>query len=339
MRYFNLPVIVNFEITNRCNANCIFCSIKDSKNRFDFAPFDRIRYIIDRFHQHGILRINFFGGEPFIHPHIAESIQYAKEKEFYVSAVSNGLAINQNLCEKIKGCVDVIGISLHGMPDTHDKLSGVKHSFQRVSHAIGCLLNAGLSTGINFTMTTENYTEIEKLIVHLRDELKHRISFAALNRYICSESDPVKKRGNCNLGLSPDQLEKTLYSLKRLKDRYDDMDFKYAISFPRCLIKEKSLWKFMGRCWAGQNYCSVNINGDMKICSYSNTVLGNIFKESLVEIWKNSTVLKSYRSEEWMPKKCKECEYKNDCMTGCRMTNANKAYSADILLSQIQNTI
>jgi radical SAM protein with 4Fe4S-binding SPASM domain len=45
---------------------------------------------------------------------------------------------------------------------------------------------------------------------------------------------------------------------------------------------------------------------------------GNIFKESLIDIWKNNTLLKMLRDDNYLSEKCKRCVFKNSCRGGCR---------------------
>ncbi|AOR24996.1 SPASM domain-containing protein [Clostridium taeniosporum] len=179
------------------------------------------------------------------------------------------------------------------------------------------------------TVTAVNYTEVVPLVDYIKS--KYNIEFVALNRFIPNSYLPE----NINKMLIPtiDQLESTLSDLDILNSKYPDMNLKYAIHFPHCIIKNEKLRKYIGRCGFGEHYCSIDMNGNMQMCSYGGPILGNVFSENLIDIWNNNSTLNSYRSEDWMPKKCKDCTYRNNCVSGCKVSSGIDPFAPDILLN------
>lgn len=328
MDYFASPITVNFTITERCNSKCIFCGIKEERLSESYVSLDQIKRLIDIFRENKILRINFFGGEPFVYPFIREAIKYAKEQGFFVSAVTNGLNLTEDICKYLSKYINGIGISLHGFRNTHEKLMGVAGSFDRVLSSLQYVVNEKIPTGYNMTLTSQNYEEVLPLAEYVID--KYNIQFMVLNRFIPHKylSEEVNKK------LTPkiSHLQKTVYDLQKLKIKYPDVGFKYAIHFPHCFVEDKELHTFIGKCGFGQSYCAVNMNGDFRMCSYTDHVLGNLFSDSFSEIWENHTYLKQYRSERWMLPKCRVCLEKETCMSGCKVTFADRLFSSDLLL-------
>ena len=318
------PMTVNFELTEHCNANCLFCSIKQDGPE-KFADIHTMFHIVDILDKAGVLRLNLFGGEPFIYPHVVELAHYAKDKGFFVSGVSNGLALSQSLCEALAPYVDVIGISVHGLEDSHNSLMRVPNSFRHAMNAIDNLRHCGIAVGINMTITALNYKQIKPLIHYVQSE--HKISFLSLNRYIPNRD--LDEKTNRQMAPSPEQIESTLYDLRDLSNEYKDTVFKYAIHFPFCIIKNHDLYPYIGEgCKFGSAYCAVDYKGNVKPCSYTNTVLGNIFETPFKEIW-NCEFYQSYRSEEWLPDKCHHCEEKCFCYCGCKVSGG-KCFGPDI---------
>ncbi|MEM2057095.1 MAG: SPASM domain-containing protein [Thermoproteota archaeon] len=74
--------------------------------------------------------------------------------------------------------------------------------------------------------------------------------------------------------------------------------------------RTKSLTEFIGGCGAGRLYCSMEPNGDIEPCVFIPIKVGNIREQSLVDIWRNSPVLKQIRNRDLF-KGCGECEYKH----------------------------
>ncbi|MBQ4557886.1 MAG: radical SAM protein [Clostridia bacterium] len=328
MDYMKMPITMNFELTYSCNAKCKFCSIKNNIQS-NFVDITKIKDLIDIFDQNEIMRLNLFGGEPFIYPQIDEVVRYAKSKGMFISGVSNGIAIDETLCRKINGCVDVLGISVHGIGTEHDEFMGCEGCFSKALNAIELLCSSDIPVGINITVTALNYNKIIEIVKFIKS--KYNIQFVALNRFIVNKSLPAEV--NKGLAVTVDMLESTLVDLKHLKETYPDMNCEYAIHFPFCVIKDKELRKYIGAgCGIGQNYCSVNYNGDMKMCSYSDFILGNVFEEPMKQIWENHSMLKLYRNEDWLPAECRTCK-EIYCKGGCKMA-AGKLYSIDPLFKE-----
>lgn len=80
--------------------------------------------------------------------------------------------------------------------------------------------------------------------------------------------------------------------------------------------RTKSLTEFIGGCGAGRLYCGMEPNGDIEPCVFIPIKVGNIREQRLVDIWRNSPVLKRIRNRDIF-KGCGECKYKYIC-GGCR---------------------
>lgn len=330
MNYFSMPTTANFELTHFCNAKCIFCSIKNKE--ISFSTINKMKKIVDILKKNGILRLNLFGGEPFIYPDISELLKYASQQNFFISGVTNALSIEDKIIEDIIKYMDVIGISIHGLEKTHDKFIGVKNSFKHSIKIIKMLSEKNFPVGINMTITKKNYLELIPLVEFLQQNFK--IKFVALNRFI--RNPFLNEKINEELEPNIEIFKKTLTDLKYLNEKFPELNCKYAIHFPFCIIDDKSLHKYIGDgCGFGQYYCAVDNEGNIKMCSYTNTILGNIFNDSLEEIWKNNKFLKDYRSENWIPNKCKTCDEFNLCKVGCKIS-AGKSFSKDSFLHHIK---
>jgi len=80
--------------------------------------------------------------------------------------------------------------------------------------------------------------------------------------------------------------------------------------------RTKSLTEFIGGCGAGRLYCGMEPNGDIEPCVFIPIKVGNIKEQRLIDIWRNSPILKQIRNRDSF-KGCGECEYKYIC-GGCR---------------------
>ena len=115
-----LPLYVYIELTDSCNMNCKFCSVKNkNKNYIDIKLLKKILLDLKELN---ILDVYYTGGEPLLHPDFEEIINFGYSLGIRQTILTNGLLINKYkyLMDKIM-CVCV---SLHGGKYLHNKLTG-----------------------------------------------------------------------------------------------------------------------------------------------------------------------------------------------------------------------
>lgn len=104
---------INLHITERCNYNCKYCFAHFAGN-CDLSVKDWHKIIDDIKTAGNISAINFAGGEPVLYKNFPELVDYAKDKGFSVSIISNGsLLLNEKLApiDMLKK-IDTLGISV-----------------------------------------------------------------------------------------------------------------------------------------------------------------------------------------------------------------------------------
>lgn len=96
--FTNAPVDAQLIVTRRCNLSCGYCSEYD--NVSEPVPTDILKSRIDALHRLGAINITMLGGEPLIHPEIAELVRYAGRKS-NVSIVTNGFLLRNSVIEAL----------------------------------------------------------------------------------------------------------------------------------------------------------------------------------------------------------------------------------------------
>jgi radical SAM protein len=103
------------------------------------------------------------GGDPLMRDDFYELIQYAKGKGIYVAvaaSVTPKLTLESISRMKQLG-VDIMSLSLDGAtPETHDRLRGVKGTWQQTIDALRAAKDAGLRAQINTTVMRSNVREL-----------------------------------------------------------------------------------------------------------------------------------------------------------------------------------
>jgi len=160
-----------------CNLNCIMCPWKDVRQqRFKSGDMSDEVWAALRPYLSETDSVDFTGGgEPLLHPKLAERIREAKEAGCRTGFLTNGLILNREMIlQFIRAGVDWIGFSLDAATaETYEQIRKGS-DFKRLCGNIAGV--AGLRAGksplimINFVMMPENITHLEK-IVQLSAEL------------------------------------------------------------------------------------------------------------------------------------------------------------------------
>ncbi len=80
----------------------------------------------------GAVEVTFTGGECFTHPDILAILEYAARKNLIITVLTNGNFIRGNTGTFKKISIFEIRISIYGMQEKHDSMTGVQGSWQKV---------------------------------------------------------------------------------------------------------------------------------------------------------------------------------------------------------------
>ncbi|MEW1928127.1 radical SAM protein [Streptomyces sp. NPDC088360] len=181
-----------FYITFRCNSLCGYCNVwQDDKFKgYDELTPDRAREILDQLHQLGVRYVDFTGGEPVLHPHIDEIVQYAKSLGMAVEITSNGIRFAKHI-DAIVPYVDTMNVSLDTLkPDRYRAIRGVP-TLDRALDVIQrvAATNAG-NLKLICVVTRENVDEVADLL-RFAQENRVTIYFSTMFEYF-DEQDTVR---------------------------------------------------------------------------------------------------------------------------------------------------
>jgi sulfatase maturation enzyme AslB (radical SAM superfamily) len=150
-------------VTSYCNNDCVFCGLKEYGIRYQI-PLHEVQEQLKLIRQHGAKRIVFTGGEPTIHPEIAQIIESAAKAGYgHIGVFTNGRNIKNSAFIKtlMDAGLDSAMVSLHGMnSETHDETVRSKGAHEQTMHGLRVLSDAGVNLVINTPITSLNLGEI-----------------------------------------------------------------------------------------------------------------------------------------------------------------------------------
>lgn len=310
---------LQFELTSRCNERCIHCYIPNGKKNAGFdMSFERFKYILDQFAEMGGLQVTLSGGEALMNKDIAKILLYCREKDMQISLLTNLISLKNELIPILKDVnLSLIQVSLYSMDaEKHDSITTIKGSFEKTKTAIEKLHNADIPVQISCPIMKANkdgYDEVMKYAQRLR--MKAQTDYIMMAQADLNTSNLANR-------ISIEETEKVIRDIME-----NDVDYQTETlaQDPLSSISEEEFAE-MSLCGAGLNDLCVTVNGDIYPCAgWQGFVVGNVFRESLKEIWEHSPKLEQIRKikQKDFPK-CLKCEARDFCNM-CLVRNYNES--------------
>lgn len=195
------PVVV-WNATRACNLRCLHCyaSATAGPDAGELTTEEAVRFI-DGLALAEVPVLLFSGGEPLLRPDFFELAAYARQKGIRPVVSTNGTLITREVAWRLKQTgVGYVGISLDGMRAVNDRMRGVEGAFDAALEGIRNCLAVGQRVGLRFTITRENYRDIDAIFDLVEREGIARLCFYHL---VCTgrgaslrdqDLDPAEKR-------------------------------------------------------------------------------------------------------------------------------------------------
>jgi MoaA/NifB/PqqE/SkfB family radical SAM enzyme len=211
------------ELTLRCNARCVFCSIweKDFQKELEKdLTLEEIKHIIDGLDKLGVNLISFTGGEPTLRKDLDEIINYASDKGIMTGIATNGYYIYDLISQGKLKKLEWVMVSLD-WPDAehHDKYRGIK-IFDRAVKSIKASVKEKKQVVVSMVVTSENQHLMEKMCQFTR-ELGCMIEMLPCEDLIREQADSVHVVENID-SLIPN-LKAYAIEIRRLEKIYPNL--------------------------------------------------------------------------------------------------------------------
>jgi radical SAM protein with 4Fe4S-binding SPASM domain len=289
---------VEWEITYRCNFNCLHCYLPLNIRKQDEKELDivGIEKILNKLSKFGVLWIIFSGGEPFLREDFPDILELAHKKGFFIGVNSNGSLISDRIIQKFKNYPPlVIDIPIYGgRPETHDKFTQIPGSFTKTIENIQKLQSLGeypiiLLKGILNIYNKNEIKEMRAIAKKLNLPFRYNpYIYARLN----GDLTP------CELRVSPDEA---------VEIERDDIEVQnvFRKKFFNKELRYKN-GKYVG-CGVGKDFFVIDPYGNIRPCAQMPGPKYSILnKKKLNHIWRE---IQQYVERVWRytDSKCGDC--------------------------------
>ena len=295
---------MEIEFNKSCNFRCLYCYASDNTVHRNELSREEFFDLINQAGELGARKMIILGGEPMLYPHIMEMIRFIHNRDMEVELFTNGTNITR---EKAQELYD-LGVRVVLKMNTFDEkiqntLSGRKGAYAQIHEAFKNLKLAGYPSadhfmGISTVICQQNIEELPKMWEWLRDQ------------NIAPYFEMITPQGGAK---EHNMLEVDSRQVEELFKRISKIDRnKYGHHWdPKPPLVG-------GECLRHQFSCAVNSEGNVQPCVGVTIPIGNVRKQKLKDILKDSEVVQDLkRYTETIKGPCGECERLNECY-GCR---------------------
>lgn len=157
----NCNRILQIHPTRRCNLRCLHCySSSGPQERDELSVALLLKAITDASAQ-GYTVASFSGGEPLLYKPLCELLLHAHRCQLLTTITSNGMLLNSQRLEQLRGTVDLLAISLDGMPASHNRMRASEQAFEIMEAQLEGVRKSGIPFGFIFTLTQHNFRELD----------------------------------------------------------------------------------------------------------------------------------------------------------------------------------
>lgn len=228
------PALCNVAVTNSCNAACEFCNFargKVPRGDLRWIDADQFGRALDILHKKNIRFISFFGGEPLLHPRLAEMTAMVVAKGMVPTVITNGWLLPQQLDRLAESGLKLVYISIDAAAVAdHETNRGLHGVFARIRSATSQMRSMGMTAMAQVTMS-KLIGDYEALAPMLRD-----LGFAAV-----AFSYPQSARlGSSSLAWSADS-KLVKFSAPELISAFEAVDHlrsKCSVNNPRASVAD-----------------------------------------------------------------------------------------------------
>ena len=340
MSFDERPFVAIWETTQACDLACRHCraSAQPGRNPLELSTAEAKR-LIDEIAAMEVPVFVLTGGDPLKRPDIFELVRYASENNVRISLTPSAtpLLTRENIVQ-LKQCgLARLAVSLDGpTAEIHDAFRRVKGSYEWTLNAVKWAREIGLPVQINTTITRHNLSQLDDTIALLEtlDIVLWSVFFLV----------PTGRGQSIDL-ISAEEFEQVFQKLYETSQRVIfDIKSTEAQHYRRFLLQRRTELRRrsqrpapefsripqyaqmpmgmetpdgIGRAPRGINdgkgFVFISHLGEVFPSGFLPVSGGNVRKQSLSEIYRDSPLFRSLRDSKNLKGKCGFCEFREIC--------------------------
>lgn len=292
----HVPFMGAFELTYRCNLSCRHCycnlGLNDARKKEELATAE-VRRILDEIADAGCFWLLLTGGEVLVREDFADIYMHAIKRGMIVEVFTNATLLDDSIARLFSEFSPLgVDISIYGSsPLVHDKVTGVKGSFERTMAGIACLKRHNVKIFLKTVLMTLNYRDLDGMRT-LAMDLGARFHFDTI---ISPRTDggmsPAQHRLDVNFAVG--------YELDKEED------------FRSCEDVFAGHWnKGLGEafnCGAGVYAFNINPYGHLSPCTMFSSFQHPLNKVSFKDAWEKVVAEYGIEQNSFIPDECRSC--------------------------------
>jgi radical SAM protein len=325
------PFIVIWETTQACDLSCVHCRAcaQPVRSALELNTVEAKR-LIDEVAALEAPVFVLTGGDPLKRPDVFELVQYAHDRGVRISLTPSATPLlTRDAIVRLKECgLARLAISLDGpSAEIHDRFRRVPGSFSWTLNAVRWAREIGLPVQINTTITRHNLEYIDSMIALLEtlDIVLWSVFFLV----------PTGRGSNIDL-ISAEEFEQVFEKLHQTSQRVKfDIKSTEAQHYRRFLLQRRTEEKRKGNVPSnspmigtstpdgigraprgindGKGFVFVSHLGEVFPSGFLPISAGNVRKQSLADLYRNSPLFVGLRDTANLKGKCGECEFREVC--------------------------
>jgi SynChlorMet cassette radical SAM/SPASM protein ScmF len=327
-----VPPLTSFYLylTNGCNLACRHCWISPKfvdgePDPGDCLDLELLKKAVREAKPLGLRSAKLTGGEPTLHPHFVEIVDYLTAEGLSLTMETNGTLIDEALARhlKEKSSLRHVSVSIDGPNDEiHDSFRGVKGSFEAAVQGFKNLVEMGYRPQVIMSIHRDNLASIEEVV-----DLALKLNAGSV------KFNPVLQMGRGQKMHQQHEILDVEWIFNIISfirgPLQEDTPVRLIIDTPLALYSVKDL---VGRRKTGAcrilNILGILGSGDTALCGVGTTIpelcFGNLRLNTVTAIWRQNSTLQllrtKIRSSDYSGI-CKSCIHVKQCLTWCPALN------------------
>jgi radical SAM protein with 4Fe4S-binding SPASM domain len=305
--FLSAPLEVHLSVTNACSLGCGHCYMDSGEKDAGELSAEDFRKAVDLLADMGVFHMALGGGEALERSDFFELASYVRDCGIVPNLTTNGLLITREIAARCR-IFGQVNVSVHGAE------SQGPHAFAEGVRAVDLLLEAGVSVGLNYVVTRQNFDQLAGVFTYAGERRLTDVEFLRLKPSGRGKLDYFERR------LTALQNRAFYPAIRSLSKEYGvqaKIDCSFVPMFcwhrpDKMLMEQFSVYG----CEAGNVLLGVRSDGRFAGCSFLSGE-DNILE--LPRLWSNSEHLSCLRNwTEQAPEPCISCDYLDICKGGCR---------------------